>query len=127
MGIDIEILELNGDTAKVKISQNRLLNGYILNQKQLVERIKEVFEPTGLKTKVIPVVYSLDVDHINPQWIENKMLEFGINRKDIIKQIAVDSSSLSLYLSGERKMNKLVKSAFYYYFMTYELNRDFRK
>ena len=127
MGIDIEILEIENNTAKVKISQNSLVNGYILNQKMLVERVKEVFEPTKLKTIVIPLVYSLDVNVINQKWIEDKMQEFGIKRKDILKQLAIDKSSLSLYFSGGRKMNKLVKAAFYFYFLTYELNRDFRE
>ena len=127
MGIDIEILEIEKNTVKVKISQNRLVNGYILNQKMLVERVKEVFGPTKLKTIVIPLVYSLDVNIVSLEWIEDKMQEFGIKRKDILKQLAIDKSSLNLYLSGERKMNKLVKSAFYFYFLTYELNRDFRK
>jgi hypothetical protein len=54
------------------------------------------------------------------------MEEFDIKPKDIISQIAVDKSSLSLYLSGKVKMNKLVKSCFFYYFLAYELNRDLR-
>ena len=60
-----------------KIKQTNLVNGYILNQKELVKRAKDVFECTGLKTKIIPVVYSLNVDHITPSWINHKMLDFG--------------------------------------------------
>jgi hypothetical protein len=44
------------------------------------------------------------------------MKALSIKRNDIIKQLAIDKSSLSLYLSGERKINKLVKAAFYFYF-----------
>jgi len=127
MGIDIEILGIENNKAKVKISQNRLINGYILNQKELVERVKEAFEPTGLKTVVIPSVYSLDVNTIDVDWIKEKMNEFGIKRTDIIKQMAIDKSTLSLYLSGERELYKSVKAAFYFYFLTYELNRGFRE
>ena len=119
MGIDIDVL----DEETVKISQNRLLNGYILNQKQLHERAREIFS----EEKIIPVVYSLDVDKIDIDWIEDKMNEFGIKRNDIIKQMAIDKSSLSLFLSGKRKMDKSQRAAFFFYFLTYELNRDFRE
>lgn len=126
MGIDIEILQQENSVLKVKIEQKRLLNGYILNQKQLIERAREVFKPTGLEVHILPVVFSLDVNMVSIDWIEQKMLDFGLKRKDIIKQLAVDKCSLSLYLSGGRKMNKLVKAAFFFYFLSYELNRDFR-
>ena len=126
MGIRIEILEQGVDTVKVIVVQEKTPNGYFMNQKQLVERVKEVFKPTGLKTNVIPVLYSLDVSTITPLWIEDRMKEFGINRKDLLHQLAIDKSNLSLMLNLERKMNKEIKSAFYYYFLVYQLNRDLR-
>lgn len=118
LGINMEVLE--NDT--VKVSQSRLINGYILNQKQLIERGKEVFP----NKKIIPVVYSLDVGSIDIGWIKKRMDEFGIKRNDLIKQLAIDKSSLSLILSGERELSKPMRATFFYYFLTYELNRDFR-
>ena len=118
-GIDIEILDDN----QVKITQSRLVNGYILNQKQLHERAREVF-PDG---KIIPVVYSLQVDEITTDWIEQQMEEFGIKRNDLIKQLAIDKSSLSEMFSGNRGLTKSMKATFFYYFMTYKLNRDLRE
>lgn len=115
----MEVLE--NDT--VKVSQSRLINGYILNQKQLIERGKEVFQ----NKKIIPVVYSLDVGSIDIGWIKKRMDEFGIKRNDLIKQLAIDKSSLSLILSGERELSKPMRATFFYYFLTYELNRDFRE
>ena len=124
VGIYTEVLESSaeGIPTKVKITQAHLYNGYILNQKQLVDRAKTLFGDV----KVVPVVFSLDISFITTEWLGAKMIEFGVKRSDLIKQLAVDKSSLSLYLNGKVKMNKLVKSAFYYYFLTYELNRDFR-
>ncbi|MBW2961255.1 hypothetical protein [Mesonia aestuariivivens] len=107
----------------IKITQKNLFNGYILNQKQLYNRAKEIFP----NEKILPVVYSLNVDDISIDWINSRMEEFGIKRNDLIKQLALDKSSLSLYLSGKRKMDKSQKAAFYFYFLTYELNRDFRE
>jgi len=118
-GIDIEILEDN----QVKITQSRLVNGYVLNQKQLHERAREVFPDA----KIIPVVYSLQVDEINIDWIEQQMAEFGIKRNDLIKQLAIDKSSLSEIFSGNRGLTKSMKANFFYYFLTYKLNRDLRE
>lgn len=120
-GIIIELLA--EDT--VKITQARLINGYVLNNKQLYERAKEVFADAGV-FKIIPVVYSLDAEDITPGWIEEKMKEFGIHRNDLIKQLALDKSAISLYLSSGRGLTRTAKAAFFYYFLTYELNRDLR-
>ncbi|WP_353159358.1 hypothetical protein [Myroides odoratus] len=117
-GIDIDILDDN----QVKITQSRLVNGFILNQKQLHERAREVFPDA----KIIPVVYSLQVDDISIGWVESKMDEFGIKRNDLIKQLAIDKSSLSEMFSGNRGLTKSMKATFFYYFLTYELNRDLR-
>jgi len=120
-GIDIEIL---GEVT-VKITQARLLNGYILSNKQLYERAREVFPEKNIK--IIPVVYSLNVDDIDMSWVKNKMEEFGIHRNDLIGQLAIDKSTLSLYFSGQRGLTQTAKAAFFYYFLTYELNRDLRE
>ena len=119
MGIDIELLE----DGTVKVTQARLINGYILNQKQLIERGKELYPDS----KIIPVAYSWNVDDITVDWIESKMQEFGIRRNDLIKQLAIDRSSLSLIMSGKRELSKPMRATFFYYFLTYELNRDFRE
>jgi hypothetical protein len=129
-GIDIEIINISNNTAEVIIKQSRLINGYILNQKQLVERCKDAFEPTGLKTLVKASVFSLDVEDITVEWINSKMNEFGIKRNDLVKQLAFDKSYISrLFGEGNSKiqLTKQVKAAFFYYFLTYELNRDFRE
>lgn len=119
MGIDIELI----DDETVKITQSRLLNGFILNQKQLVERAKEVFPGY----KVVPIVHSIEVNEITVEWIEERMKEFGIKRNDLIKQLAIDKSTLSSMFSGDRGLTKSQRAAFFFYFLTYELNRDFRE
>lgn len=118
-GISLEVL----DDDTVKVSQTKLINGYILNQKQLIERGKDVYP----NKKIIPVVFSLNVEDITLEWIESKMNEFGIKRNDLIKQLAIDRSSLSLIMSEKRELSKPMRATFFYYFLTYELNRDFRE
>lgn len=118
-GISIEEL----DESTVKVSQTKLVNGYILNQKELIERGRDLYPDK----KIIPVAFSLNVEDITLEWIESKMIEFGIKRNDLIKQLAIDRSSLSLIMSGKRELSKPMRATFFYYFLTYELNRDFRK
>lgn len=119
-GIDIEIL----DDVTIKITQARLINGYILSNRQLYERAKEVF---GIyKMNILPVVYSLGLEDVNIKWVKEKMEEFGIHRNDLIKQLGLDKSTLSLYFSEARGLTNTAKAAFFYYFLTYELNRDLR-
>jgi len=124
-GIDIEVLE-NGI---VKITQARLLKGFLFNQKELYDRARKIFPDK--RTRIIPVVYSLRLDDITEDWILGKMEELGIRRKDLIKQLGADSSYLSLLFadpSNPRKINltRSMKATFYYYFMAYQLGRDFR-
>lgn len=119
VGIDIKKIE----DGTVIIAQNRIYNGLLLNQKQLHERARKIFPIE----KIRPIVYHLEANTINLEWIVAKMQEFGIKRNDLIKQLAFDKSTLSLLLSGERGLTKSVKATFFYYFLTYELNRDLRK
>ncbi len=121
MGIDIAFI----DQTTVKITQSRLINGYILNNKELYDRAKEVLEGAG-NFKIVPVVFQLDIDSITPAWIERKMEELGISRNDLVRQLALDKATLSLYFSSGRGLTRTAKAAFFYYFLTYELNRDFR-
>lgn len=55
------------------------------------------------------------------------MEEFGLKRKDLIRQLDIDKSSLSLILSRKVLLYKRTKTSFYYYFLTYEINRDLRE
>lgn len=116
----ISISKVDEDTILIK--QETLLNGYILNQKQLVDIAKSIFPDCNVK----PIVYSLNVDTITIEWINTKLNEFGIKKNDLIKQLAIDKSSLSLILSGKRELSKPMRATFFYYFLTYEINKDVR-
>lgn len=121
VGIHIEV---NEEEKIIKITQKELINGYILTNKELHQRARELFDKDY---KIMPVVFSLDLSEITTDWINEQMVDLGIKPKDIISQLGVDKSSLSLYLSGKIKMNKLVRSSFYYYFLLYKINRDLRE
>ncbi len=118
VGIDIDFL----DEQHLRITQKKLYNGFVLTKNELVDRAKKIFPDYIVK----PVRYSLDVSTIDVIYIKSKIKEIGLNVNDLAAQTAIDKSSLSLFLSGERKMNKSVKALFFYYFLTYELNKNFR-
>ncbi|TRX33728.1 hypothetical protein FNW52_14975 [Flavobacterium sp. ZT3R18] len=115
-----EFSKVSEDTIVIK--QERVLNGYVLNQKQLVEIAKSIFPDYHIK----PAVYNLDVATVTIDWIEEKMKEYGIKRNDLIKQLAIDKSNLSLILSSNKELTKPMRALFFYYFLSYEINRDIR-
>jgi len=53
---------------------------------------------------------------VNHKWVSKRLEELGLSRQDLIQDLLLDKSSLSLLLSGNRKMNKSTKAAFFYYF-----------
>lgn len=127
LGIEITVLELENDVLIVKVHQKRLFNGFVLSQKQLIERGQEIFKTIGVKVRIRPLTYTLDIRDITPEWIEAKMKEFNIKRKDVISHLHIDKSTFSLYLNGSRNMSRMGKAAFFWYFLSFELNRDFRE
>lgn len=109
------------------IKQVRLINGFILNNQQLYDRAKEVFDfETDFKIHIKPRVFEPPLNEINIEWSESKMKDLGLTIKDISKQLAIDKASLSRIFSGEVGMTKSFKAALYYYFLQYEINRDLR-
>lgn len=132
VGIDFEIVEVSGTTITVIVTQARLVNGFILNNKELYDRAKEVFKGIdGIKFNIKPSVFSLQVDFITERWIQDRMDEFGIKREDLIKQLALTKSYLSRLFAENESPGKVhlsgpMKATFFYYFLTYELNRDLR-
>ncbi|SDQ22643.1 hypothetical protein [Flagellimonas zhangzhouensis] len=124
-GIEFKILDSNsqGFPKKVLVTQTKVINGYMLNQKQLVERTKALF---GREVKVIPSVHSLDVNGIDLGWIVDKMKDLGIKRKDLVKQTGLDKTYLSRLFSGQIGLSTPMRALFHYYFQTYELNGIFR-
>lgn len=118
VGIEIEFI----DESHLRIIQKTNYNNFILTKNELVDRAKKIFPSFIVK----PVRFSLDLSVVTPEWVNSKIKEIGLNKNDLVAQTALDASSISLILSGERKMNKSVKALFYYYFLMYDLNRELR-
>jgi hypothetical protein len=124
--IYIDILEIKENAVKISVEQKAAPTGYILTQKELIKRAEEMFLDFHFQKKFIPVTFIPDLMSINHVWVEKKLIEFDIKPRDLSKQIGIDKSTLSILLKGTRKLTKSQQAAFYYYFLTFELNRDFR-
>ncbi len=128
LGIKVDILEVVGTTLRVRVEQAELKNNWLLNQRELTKRAATVFSPISGKYKLhyVALTYAPNFENIEAAWIKNKMAEFGLSRNDVIKQMEIDKSTLSEMLSGNKPLTKFHKAAFYYYILTYEINRDIR-
>ncbi|GAB2553287.1 hypothetical protein [Amycolatopsis magusensis] len=128
-GIQVDVLEIDGKTIRVRVEQAELKNNFLLNQSQLVSRAGAIFSPLGKRYRLyfVPVTYAPDLDSVTSGWIEGRMLELGLKRKDVMKQMGIDKATLSEMFSGRKNLTKFHKAAFYYYLLTYEINRDVRE
>lgn len=112
------------DKGVVHVEQARLGNGVILTQKELVGIGRTVYPK---KCYIIrPHVYRFDLDTVTPDWIDAQMREYGLKRKDLLRQLGIDPSSLSQIMSGVRGKTKSMKAMFFYYFNSYALSRTLR-
>ncbi len=128
IGIKIEILDMKDKIITVRSEQVQLKNNFILSQKQIIERVKPVFDLLkGYVIRYRAISYNPKFNKLDHNWIIDKMREFNLSRNDIIKQMSLDKSTLSLLLSGNKILTRFQKAAFYYYFMTFVLNKEQRK
>jgi len=126
LGIEVKIL----DDHNVLIKQRRIFNGIILNQDELHKRGREIFPDKTIN--IIPSVFSINVEEITEDWIRERMDAFGIKRGDLVKQMALDRSYLSLLFADQSNIRKIglskpMKAAFFYYFLSYELSNEIRE
>ena len=123
MFIGVEVTPPDEDNV-VHVTQSRITSGVFLTQKDLHNSARSVYPEKEYKIR--PHVHWTDLDAVTPDWIEEQMREYGLKRKDLMRQLALDPSSISQYLSGKRGMTKPVRAMFYYYFNTYRLSKAMR-
>lgn len=126
-GIAFNVLHYKNKVATIQATQIREINGFILTKKQLIARCLEFFTEYDFKIKVIPETYKPNFDFITGEWVKSKMLEYDLKASDLINQFGVDKSTMSQMLNGVTKISKVAKVGFYYYFLVYELNKQFRE
>jgi len=125
-GIQINIKSFEKEKYIITVEQVNIINGFILTKSQLVERTKEFLKEYNLQLSIRPITYKAKFDFIDVVWIQNKMNEYHLKPSDMTNQLGINKSTISLILSGKQNFSKAMKSAFYYYFLVFELNKTFR-
>ena len=128
IGIQVDVMAVDENTARIRVEQAEDKNGLILNQKNLVERAKVLFEDylSRYTFHYVPYTVVPDFDKVTPEWVKEQMDRYGLKSRDVSKHIGIDKSSFSLMLSGNRKLSRLARSALFYYFKLFDVNWSLR-
>lgn len=121
----VEVVSFSEGRLIVRVEQKELVNGKMLTKKELVERVRKMFEgeiPTDWKLTVSAVDFDRkDIEGINADWIKSRMNRLMLKAKHICTHTGIDKSTLSQILSEEKPLTKWHKIALYYFFKYYEV------
>lgn len=112
------------DNDIVTIQQKELHNGRIRTNKELHQLARHLYPDK--RYKIRPVTFALNLDIVTPEWIRERMEALNIHSKDLVQQLGITSSEISVFVNGKRPMSRSMRSMFYYYFLTFELNSRVR-
>lgn len=119
-GIDIRTAD--DDTSVVVAEQVSLTErGCIYTQRELIEKARYLYP--SKQYKIVPLTYQLNVDDVTPEWIQEQMALYGVKPKDLVKQLALTKSSVSIIINGTRPIAASTKALIYYYFLSLKLGR----
>ena len=122
--IYFQIISFENETLTVKVWQRENTAGKYLSTGELIDRARTVFSPVvakGTRIHVRPIAFRRDeLKSFTIADVENKMEQYGLQPKDLVKLLDIDKSSLSLMLNRERELTKPGKAMFYYLFKNLE-------
>lgn len=116
--IEFKVLGVDGMDISVRTTQGKHLSENYADEKTLITRTRELFQRFLPNYTIFthPVTYKpAIVDVVDPAWIADKMLKFGIRIKDIQVDTGIDKTNLSAWINGLRPMSQPVKAMFYFY------------
>lgn len=106
----------------VIIRQTEVVYNQLFSNKQLYTLGRELFTaPIIIK----PVVYSLDLSKITIEWVTKQMRLYGINAKDLQRQVGFDKETIADFLKLRKTLQPIEKSSLYYYFLSFKSNVDY--
>ncbi|MEZ4888390.1 MAG: hypothetical protein R3E32_26925 [Chitinophagales bacterium] len=74
------------------------------------------------KTNWIPLDYQPNFDIITAAYIREQKKKYEIKNKDLVKQMGLDKSTMSLIVNGGYKLTKPIKAAFFHYFYAFQMS-----
>ncbi len=121
----IEVVSFAEGRLIVRAEQKDLVNGKMLSKKELVDRVRKMFEgeiPSDWKLTISAVDFDRkDIENIDAEWIQQRMNKLMLKAKHVCTHTGIDKSTLSMILSNEKSLTKWHKIALYYFFKYYEL------
>jgi hypothetical protein len=109
----------------VKVWQDENEAGKYLTAKDLIDRVKEMFNgvlPENIKLHVRPIPFKEDtLEKVDVEYVEKQMEKHNLQTKDLVKLLDIDKATLSRTLSSE-EMTKSCKAMFYYLFKFLEVS-----
>ena len=116
-----QILEFSDNRVVVKVWQLENPAERYLISKELIDRTKEVFGndilPAEITLHVRPIAFESDeLKTLTVEIIEEKMKQFGLKPKDLVKLLDIDKSTLSQILKKNRELSRASKAMFFYLF-----------
>lgn len=121
-GIGIDIRE---EAHAIIVTQTHVTDGHIRTNQELYD-IGRRWYPDR-ERPITPVVYRLSLADITPEWVNDQVKAHKLSRSTLKAQTGLTASELSDMLNGRRPMTRTTRAMFYYFFLTYQLNRDLRQ
>ena len=109
------------ETDLILVKQKEIIYNQLFSNKQLYILAREIF-PT---VKKIPAVYSLDLSLITIEWVTKQMRLYGINTKDLLRQVGFEKETIYDFLKLRTQLKPIEKSSLYYYFQSFETNKHY--
>jgi hypothetical protein len=109
------------ETDLIIVKQKEIVYNQLFSNKQLYNLAREIF----LTEKIISAVYSLDLSKITIEWVTKQMRLYGINAKDLQRQVGLEKETINDFLKLRTKLKPLEKSSLYYYFLSFETNKHY--
>ncbi len=97
------------DEETIVIKQEKIVNCKIFSNKQLYSLAREIFP----EHKIVPAVFSLNLESITIEWVSKQMRLYGINAKDLQRQLGFEKEVINDFIKTIRKSSSVL--LFYYF------------
>lgn len=119
--VGVDILDVTGQTVTVRVSQFKNIAVQVFEQKELIEKAKEVLSHIPSNLFAIyhfrPVTFKGEgPEMVDADWVKRRMKETGTTQAQIVSDLKSDKHVISKLLSGNYGFTTAWKAAFFYYF-----------
>ena len=102
----------------IQTTQGETTSGKYASEATLIKRTEDVFKKHAGHFALDIYVQTFKpspASVVTVEWIEQKMLEKGLRIKQIAFDTGIERETISDWVTGKRRMSKIVKALFYFY------------